>query len=109
MELTSFCLFRHNDSKTFLVWINEEDHLRIISMQKGGNMKEVFSRFCSGLTQVNIIGNEGTWTLPRDLSWFSFLYNIQLKSADLNTVQTLEQTYQDVVMIIVSNYLFRQK
>uniref|UniRef100_A0A8I3NY59 Creatine kinase B-type n=1 Tax=Canis lupus familiaris TaxID=9615 RepID=A0A8I3NY59_CANLF len=42
----------HNDNKTFLVWINEEDHLRVISMQKGGNMKEVFTRFCNGLTQV---------------------------------------------------------
>jgi len=31
----------HNDDKNFLVWINEEDHSRIISMQKGGNMKEV--------------------------------------------------------------------
>lgn len=44
---------RHNDNKTFLVWINEEDHLRVISMQKGGNMKEVFNRFCTGLTKVN--------------------------------------------------------
>ncbi|NXX90340.1 KCRB kinase, partial [Centropus bengalensis] len=42
----------HNDNKTFLVWINEEDHLRVISMQKGGNMKEVFTRFCTGLTQI---------------------------------------------------------
>ncbi|NXJ65843.1 KCRB kinase, partial [Rostratula benghalensis] len=42
----------HNDKKTFLVWINEEDHLRVISMQKGGNMKEVFTRFCTGLTQI---------------------------------------------------------
>ena len=23
----------HNDAKTFLIWVNEEDHLRIISMQ----------------------------------------------------------------------------
>ncbi|CAD7679368.1 unnamed protein product [Nyctereutes procyonoides] len=30
----------HSDKKTFLVWINEEDHLRVIPMQKGGNMKE---------------------------------------------------------------------
>lgn len=45
-------LFRHNDNKTFLVWVNEEDHLRVISMQKGGNMKEVFNRFCTGLTKV---------------------------------------------------------
>ena len=34
----------HNDAKTFVVWVNEEDHSRIISMQKGGNMKEVSIR-----------------------------------------------------------------
>merc|ERR550532_3578468 len=34
-----------------LVWVNEEDHLRVISMQKGGNIKEVFRRFCQGLTK----------------------------------------------------------
>ena len=39
----------HNDNKTFLLWINEEDHTRIISMQKGGNIREVFTRFCEGL------------------------------------------------------------
>lgn len=50
---------RHNDNKTFLVWINEEDHLRVISMQKGGNMKEVFTRFCTGLTQVRPGAKEG--------------------------------------------------
>merc|ERR1740117_2639511 len=35
----------HNDTKTALVWINEEDHLRIISMQKGPNIRQVFDRF----------------------------------------------------------------
>merc|ERR1712244_170647 len=34
----------HNAAKTFLVWINEEDQLRIISMQKGGDVKGVFER-----------------------------------------------------------------
>jgi len=34
----------HNNAKNFLVWVNEEDHLRLISMQKGGNMKAVFER-----------------------------------------------------------------
>jgi len=33
-----------NDAKTFLVWINEEDALRIISMEQGGNVKAVFNR-----------------------------------------------------------------
>ncbi|XP_056613285.1 creatine kinase, muscle b isoform X3 [Triplophysa dalaica] len=42
----------HNDNKTFLVWVNEEDHLRVISMQQGGNMKEVFKRFCTGLQKI---------------------------------------------------------
>ena len=34
----------HNDEKTFLVWINEEDQLRIISMQKGADILAVFKR-----------------------------------------------------------------
>jgi len=33
-----------NKDKTFLVWCNEEDHLRLISMQKGGNLYEVYNR-----------------------------------------------------------------
>ncbi|XP_010185277.1 PREDICTED: creatine kinase U-type, mitochondrial-like, partial [Mesitornis unicolor] len=42
---------RHNNEKTFLIWINEEDHTRVISMEKGGNMKRVFERFCRGLKE----------------------------------------------------------
>ncbi|XP_028328189.1 creatine kinase B-type-like [Gouania willdenowi] len=48
----------HNDNKTFLVWVNEEDHLRVISMEKGGNMKEVFKRFCNGLTKIEELFKE---------------------------------------------------
>ena len=33
-----------NPTKTFLVWINEGDHIRIISMQEGGDVAEVFTR-----------------------------------------------------------------
>ncbi|KAF3841414.1 hypothetical protein F7725_007275 [Dissostichus mawsoni] len=47
--------FLHNDNKTFLVWVNEEDHLRVISMQQGGNMREVFKRFCVGLQKIEEI------------------------------------------------------
>lgn len=43
------------------MWINEEDHLRVISMQKGGDMKEVFTRFCSGLTQVGLGRPHWSW------------------------------------------------
>ena len=42
----------HNDKKNFLVWINEEDHTRVISMQTGGDMAAVFERFCTGLKKV---------------------------------------------------------
>lgn len=45
---------RHNHQKTFLIWINEEDHTRVISMEKGGNMKRVFERFCRGLKEVSV-------------------------------------------------------
>lgn len=42
----------HNEKKNFLVWINEEDHTRVISMQTGGDMVAVFERFCTGLNKV---------------------------------------------------------
>lgn len=50
----------YNNKKNFLIWVNEEDHARVISMQKGGNMKEVFTRFCQGLQKFeNIIKEDG--------------------------------------------------
>lgn len=42
----------HNEAKTFLVWVNEEDQLRIISMQKGGDVKAVFKRLVDGIKAV---------------------------------------------------------
>merc|ERR1712080_769460 len=42
----------HNAEKTFLIWINEEDQLRIISMQMGGNVKGVFERLARGISAV---------------------------------------------------------
>jgi protein-arginine kinase len=42
----------HNAAKTFLVWVNEEDQLRIISMQKGGDVKAVFERLANGIKAV---------------------------------------------------------
>ncbi|KAJ4918325.1 hypothetical protein JOQ06_000712 [Pogonophryne albipinna] len=45
MYLWFFSSCRHNDNKTFLVWVNEEDHLRVISMQRGGNLREIEDLF----------------------------------------------------------------
>ena len=42
----------HNKDKTFLTWDNEEDQLRIISMQKGGDVMEVFDRLARGIEAV---------------------------------------------------------
>jgi len=42
----------HNKDKTFLVWVNEEDQLRIISMEKGGNVKGVFERLAKAIATV---------------------------------------------------------
>ena len=43
----------HNSDKTFLVWVNEEDHLRVISMQEGGDVGEVYGRLVNGLTKLD--------------------------------------------------------
>jgi creatine kinase len=35
----------HNDAENFFVWINEEDQMRIVSMQKGDDVAAIFRRF----------------------------------------------------------------
>merc|ERR1711994_883513 len=42
----------HNEEKTFLTWVNEEDQLRIISMQQGGDVRGVFQRLANGIKAV---------------------------------------------------------
>ena len=42
----------HNDAKTFLVWVNEEEQLRIISMQKGSNILQVFQRLADAANKI---------------------------------------------------------
>jgi len=59
----------HNEAKNFLVWINEEDHTRMISMEKGGDMASVFKRFCDGINKVEeLIKGDG----------YSFMWNEHL-------------------------------
>jgi len=47
-----------NEEKTLVIWVNEEDHCRIVSMQQGdqgtgGNdMVKVFERFCTAIDAV---------------------------------------------------------
>merc|ERR1739848_415906 len=35
----------HNDKMNCFVWVNEEDQMRIVSMQKGDGIQGVFARF----------------------------------------------------------------
>eukprot|EP01083_Nonionella_stella_P164288 543232_1 len=42
-----------NNAKTFLVWVNEEDQLRIISMEQGANIKSVFGRLQKAVAAIN--------------------------------------------------------
>merc|ERR1712141_68105 len=46
----------HNESKKFLVWVNEEDQLRIISMEQGGDVKNVFERLARGIAAGEKLG-----------------------------------------------------
>merc|ERR1711910_311842 len=42
----------HNAAKTFLLWVNEEDQTRIISMEAGSDIKGVFERLARGIKAV---------------------------------------------------------
>jgi len=42
----------HNDNKTFLVWVGEEDHTRLISMQQGGDLGQVYRRWVKAVGEV---------------------------------------------------------
>jgi len=45
----------HNDAKTFLVWVNEEDQLRIISMQQGADIGAVFDRLARAAAHIETV------------------------------------------------------
>jgi len=59
----------HNKNKTFLVWVNEEDHLRIISMQNGGNVGQVLERLIKG---VKAIETKVPFSRDDRLGWLTF-------------------------------------
>ena len=47
-----------NEAKTFLIWVNEEDQLRIIPMQKGAGILEVFERLSRAAAHIEKVCNE---------------------------------------------------
>lgn len=42
-----------NKNKTFLIWVGEEDHLRLISMQKGAELGEVVARLENAVNEFS--------------------------------------------------------
>ena len=42
----------HNKKKNLLVWINDEDHLKVITMEEGCNFNGVFSRLARVCTKI---------------------------------------------------------
>jgi arginine kinase len=42
----------HNKERSFLIWVNEEDQLRIISMQQGADIGAVFKRLSVAATEI---------------------------------------------------------
>jgi len=59
----------HNNDKNFLIWVNEEDHMRIISMEQGSDVGKVLDRLIRGIKAV-----EKTAKYARDprLGWLTF-------------------------------------
>lgn len=45
----------HNEKQNFFVWVNEEDHMRIISMEKGDDIVGIVTRFsvaCAAIQKI---------------------------------------------------------
>ena len=43
-----------SQDREFIVWVNEEDHIRIISMNKGGDFKAVFIKLFDAINQLSV-------------------------------------------------------
>jgi creatine kinase len=42
----------HNEAENFFVWVNEEDQMRIVSMEKGDNITAIFTRFANATEAI---------------------------------------------------------
>jgi len=48
----------HNDDANMFVWVNEEDQMRIVSMEKGDNIKQIITRFSNATAQIQKVLKE---------------------------------------------------
>merc|ERR1711887_221681 len=59
----------HNNDENLFVWVNEEDQMRIVSMEKGDNVKGIIERFAKATSTIQeCLKNEG----------FDFMHNEHL-------------------------------
>jgi len=59
----------HNNDKTFLVWVNEEDHMRIISMEQGSDVGKILDRLIRGIKSVE---QQVPFARDERLGWLTF-------------------------------------
>ncbi|XP_062559243.1 arginine kinase 1-like [Armigeres subalbatus] len=59
----------YNEAKTFVVWVNEEDHLRIISMEKGGDLGGIYQRLVKA---VEVIGKDVAFSRSESFGFLTF-------------------------------------
>jgi len=61
----------HNEAENFFVWVNEEDQMRIVSMQKGDGVVEIFKRFAAATKGIQeVLQAEGKEFMHNDhLGW----------------------------------------
>jgi len=44
-----------NEAENFIVWVSEEDHIRIISMQQGASLKQVWGRLVNAIKAMETV------------------------------------------------------
>lgn len=61
----------HNENQNFFVWVNEEDQMRIVSMEKGDDIKSIITRFAKGTEQIQKVlkENDAEFMHSEHLGW----------------------------------------
>src|SRR5262245_60072990 len=58
-----------NRDENFLIWINEEDHLRFISMDKGSDVAKTYNRLAIGVKEIT---RSMSCLWDKHLGWLSY-------------------------------------
>ena len=67
----------HNEAENFFVWVSEEDHMRIISMEKGDNIKAIFTRFANATKVIqDVLKGDGKDFMQLDSIFYFFQFAV---------------------------------